>query len=165
MDRKHDFYLGVHGIPWGINETEAISQFSSEFGCKLEDIYDESMETALLRPRAKQREVILGGGEIYGIPVDVWMLGFGWRSSAAPYQLFSVMLKGFEDPYGSLERAKKQMTLRFGPHDEAAPTRANWYYRECQKMLAVHNCALTRDSHLTITILFEQLEMARAFGD
>ena len=164
MKGKRDFYEGVHGIPWGSNETEAIRRFGSEFGCKLEEISDVSMMGIPLRPGAEQRQVTMGGGEIYGIPLEVWFLSFGRRRNTEPYQLFSVMIKGFEDPYGSLERAKRQMVHRFGPHDQAEHEFAIWYYREMQKVLALHNCGLTRNSHLTITILFEQLEMAREFG-
>jgi len=161
---KCEFYEGVHGIPWGINETDAIEGFCSQFGCELDCISDTPREDTPLQPEVDWRQVTMANGEIYGIQMSIWFLQFGRMRDRGPYRLHSVVTKGFEDVHGSLELARQQMTRKYGPHDTENESFFSWCYREMQKPLALHTCGLYMNSHTTVGIQFYQLELYEGFG-
>lgn len=164
MKSKREFYEGVHGIPWGINETDAIDRFRSQFRCELEHISDTPRENTPRQPEVDWRQVTMADGEIYGIEMSIWFLQFGRMRDRGPYRLHSVLTKGFEDAHKGLDIAKQQMTRKYGRHDKEGEGFFSWYYREMQRPLALHTCALNMNSHLTINVSFIQLERWNEFG-
>lgn len=159
---KREFYEGVHGIPWEIDEPDAIDRFRAQFRCELESISDTPREKTA--PEIDLRSVTMSGGAIYGIQMEVWYLMFGRKRDREPYRLYWVWAKGFEDVHRSLALAKQQMTRKYGRHDKEGEGCFSWYYREMQRPLALHTCALNMNSHLTINVSFIQLERWTEFG-
>lgn len=157
---KAEIYAGVHGVPWGMSDTDAPDAFAKHFRAACASRRDH------LWPGTKfcRREIEMRGGRLYGIDMDLWWLEFGSERPGRPFHLYWVTVlrlgvygRSVDDDH---RQVMHEITRRYGRYDRhTCDSVYCWDWSDANDILATHYCMIGYPgNHVVITFINRQMD-------